>query len=98
MVNIVKVVEAEKEEFVSGNSPGSSYEIMDISNDFELVTVPNTELEVHKEVQTSSGQIKMFRTIGTQTQDVLATRKPNTRNADIRRPLLLLGPKNSILN
>ena len=55
---------------------------MDISNDFELVPVQNTELKVHKEVQTSSGQVKMFRTIGTQTKDVLTQRKPSPRNTD----------------
>ena len=103
MVNIVKAVETEKDEFVSGNSPGCCYEneTMDISNDFELVPVQNTQLKVHKEVQTSSGQVKMFRTIGTQTEDVLAQRKPSTRNTDdINKILHLqdhsysLGPKN----
>ena len=74
-VNIVKAVETEKEEFVSGNSPGYSHknETMDISNDFEQVTVQNTELKVHKEDQTSSEQVTMFRTIGTQALGMLMT-------------------------
>ena len=103
MVNIVKAVETEKEEFVSGNSPGCCYEneTMDISNDFELVPVQNTELKVHKEVQTSSEQVKMFRTIGKhKTKDVLAKRKPSTRNTDDINKILHLeddsyswGPK-----
>ena len=102
MVNIVKAVETEKDEFVSGNSPVccDENETMDISNDFELVPVQNTELKVHKEVQTSSRQVKMFRTIGTQAKDVLAQRKPSTRNTDdINKILHLqdhsysLGPK-----
>ena len=105
-VNIVKAVETEKEEFVSGNSPGCSHEneTMDISNDFEQVTVQNTKFKVHKEVQTSSGQVKMFRTIGTQIIDVLAKRIPRTRNADdINKILHLeehcysLGPKTQFL-
>ena len=77
---------------------------MDISNDSEQVTVQNTELKVHKEVQTSSGQVKMFRTIGTQTIDVLAERIPSTRNADAINKILLLedhcyslGPKTQFL-
>ena len=74
---------------------------MDISNDFEQVTVQNTEL---KEVQTSSGQVKVFRAIGTQTIDFLAKRIPRTRNADdINKILHLedhcysLGPKTQFL-
>ena len=83
-VNIVEAVETEKGEFFSGNSPGCYHEneTMDSSNDFEQVTVQNTELKMHKKVQTSSGQVRMFRTIGTQTMHVLAKRIPNTRNAD----------------
>ena len=92
-VNIFKAEETEKKEFVSGNSPGCSREneTKDISNDFEQVPVQNTELKVHKEVQTSSGQVKMFRTIGTQTIDVLAKRIPSTRNADDINKILHLG-------
>ena len=78
----------EKEEFALSGSPGCSHEddkmetSISIGDPHQVGLEANMTFKANKEVQTCPEQIKMLRTIGTQTVVVLAPQKPNTTHPD----------------
>lgn len=87
-VNIVKAPKIlEKEEFVDiSPGPSSAEENMDASNsDVEQTNCVILEFTANKEVQTHFDDIKMFRTIGTQTEHFHVQRNPSMHPDDINK-------------
>lgn len=76
--NIFKVVSTEKKEFALSDSSGYFHKKRQIDISLSVDQVGQSmERKANKRVQTSPDQVKMFRTIGTQTVDVLVHQEPN---------------------
>ena len=76
----------EKKEFDLSDSPRYCHEEDSADISISIADVdqvgPSMELKANKEVQTSPDQVKMFRTIGTQTVDISVHPEPNTKHPD----------------